>query len=78
MIYDNERDRTKYGYDAGIVMDGEVTLDPATGEFVLLDEDGVAFSSQEVLRGLVGKRVRMTCISFEAIQTIEGMLVKTG
>ena len=77
MQYDNLRDRTDYGYDAGTVVDGVVTLDSNTGEYVIVDDDGIAFSSQRVLSSLTGKQVRITCISFEAIQTIEAMLRKT-
>lgn len=72
--YDNERDRNAHGYDAGNIVDGTVTLDPEKGEYVLLDDDGVAFSTQSFLAGQVGKKVRLTCISFEAMETIEKMI----
>jgi len=76
MDYDNDRDRTTYGYDAGNIIDGEVQQDPKTGEYVLVDEDKVAFSMQELLKTLMGKKVRITCISFEAIEEIEKMMAQ--
>ena len=76
MKYDNERDRTSYGYDAGSIIEGDDTLDPNTGEYVIVDEEGVAFSSQSILKSLLGQRVRLTCISFEAIQNIQNMLAE--
>jgi hypothetical protein len=77
MDYDNGRDRKQYGYDAGSLVDGTVTQDPDTREWVLVDEDGKAFSSQAVLAELAGKKVRITVVSFEAIETIEKMLAAT-
>ncbi len=76
MEYDNVRDRKKFGYDAGNIVDGEVVLDPDTGEYVLLDEDGKAFSTQELFKLLVGKKVRLTCVSFESMENIEKMIAK--
>lgn len=74
MKYDNQRDRHLYGYDAGTIVDGDITLDIETGEYVIVDEDGVAFSAQELFKSLVGKRIRFTCISFESIEAIQNML----
>jgi hypothetical protein len=76
MDYDNSRDRKQYGYDAGNIVDGVVTSDPSTGELVLVDEDGIAFSSQSVLRELLGKKVRMTIVSFESIEELEKLLAR--
>lgn len=78
MKYDNERDQNSYGYDAGHIIDGEVKYDPDLKEYVITDEDGVSFSSQELFKKLLGKKIRFTCISFESIAEIEKMLVKTG
>jgi hypothetical protein len=75
MEYDNKRERNLYGYDAGNIVDGQVVLDPSTNEYVILDEDGVAFSTQKLLKSLDGQKVRITCISFESIEKIEQMLV---
>lgn len=72
--YDNSRDRYAAGYDAGLIVDGEVVLDVNTGEYVLLDEDGNAFSSQTVLKELLGKKVRMSCATYETIETVTEML----
>lgn len=77
MEYDNTRDRGLYGYDAGNIIDGEVVLDRNTNEYIVLDEDGKAFSTQELLKSLVGKKVRLTCISFESIEAIEKMMLQT-
>lgn len=78
MKYDNDRDRLQYGYDAGNIIDGEVVFDEDKKEYVLLDEDGLGFSTQDLLKSLVGKKVRLTCITFESIEAIEKMLIKTG
>ena len=75
--FDNDRDRFAHGYDAGTIVDGEVRQDPNTGEYVLVDEDGVAFSPQALLKSLAGKRVRFTCISFEAMENIEKIMAQT-
>ena len=78
MNYDNERDRFVNGYDAGTIVDGVVERDPDTGEFILVDEDGLAFSSQSLLQSLVGKRVRISCVAFETMEAIEQMIVKAN
>jgi hypothetical protein len=70
---DNERDRFDYGYDAGTIVDGEVKLDAGTGQYVLVDDDGKVFNPQRVLETLVGKKVRMTMVSFEAMENMEHM-----
>ena len=75
MDFDNERDRMKFGFDAGNIIDGVVTTNPETGEFVVVDDEGLAFSTQELLKSLLGKKVRITCISFEAIETIERLML---
>lgn len=74
--YDNERDRFVHGYDAGTIVDGIVQLDTETGEFVLVDDEGIAFSSQELLRSLINRRVRISCVAFDAIEAIEKMLAE--
>lgn len=74
MDFDNSRDRNSYGYDAGNIVDGVVSKDTTRNEYVLIDEDGVGFSSQEVLKGLEGKKVRLTIISFESIEAMEKLL----
>ncbi len=72
--YDNERDKTRYGYDAGNIVDGTSALDEARGEYVVVDDDGVAFSIQDLLKSLSGKRVRITCISFESLEKMAKLL----
>lgn len=74
MEYDNTRDRFSHGFDAGLIVDGEVQQDPDTGEFVVVDEDGKGFSSQSLLKLLLGKRVRLTCISFDAMEDAQRIL----
>ena len=54
-------------------MDGEVTLDDATGRFVLVDEDGIGFDPKVVLQHLAGKKIRMTVVSFESLVELEDM-----
>ena len=77
MKYDNVRDQFTYGYDRGQILDGKVIFDEERKEYVLLDVDGVAFSSQEFLKTMLGKDVRFTCASYETISTIEQMLKAT-
>ncbi len=72
--YDNARDQAAYGYDAGVIVDGMVTLDEDTRELVLVDEDGVAFSPQAFLRAHLGKIVRFTGISLDSMKDMESML----
>jgi hypothetical protein len=75
--YDNERDRTRYGYDAGNIVDGVVTLDQARGEYVVVDDDGIGFSVQDLFKSLLNKRVRFTCISFDSMEELEKLLVSS-
>ena len=75
MQYDNDRDRYSYGYDAGTIIDGNVIYDADRKEYVIVDDDGVAFSTQDLLKSLHDQKVRLTCISFESIENIEKMLV---
>lgn len=74
MRYDNYRDRHAHGYDAGAIVDGNVVLDEERGEYVLVDDEGVAFSIQEMLKTLAGKQVRITCVSFEAIENMQRLV----
>ncbi len=74
--YDNERDRFDHGFDAGQIVDGTVVLDDVTNRLVLEDEDGVCFDVQAALQTLVGKKIRLTVISFESIENIESMMKK--
>lgn len=69
---DNNRDRFSYGYDAGVIVDGEVKRDDA-GKIILVDDDGEIFCPDEALGTLIGKKARMTIISFEAIENMERM-----
>ncbi len=74
MDYDNTRDRYDNGMDAGNIIDGIVRYDELKQEYVIVDDDGVGFSIQELLKSLDNKKVRITCISFEAMINIENML----
>lgn len=74
MKYDNVRDQFKFGYDRGQIIDGTIVYDPEKSEHVIVDSDGVAFSTQEWFRINEGKQVRFTCASFETMATIEQML----
>ena len=69
----NDKDRFAYGYDAGNIVEGVVTLDAATGEYILVDEEGDRFNPQKALATLVGKKVRITMISYEALESMEKM-----
>lgn len=72
MEFDNERDRLKYGYDAGTIVEGVVSV--CDNRYVLVDEDGVAFDPQAVLSTLEGKKIRLTIVSFEAIENIQNLM----
>ena len=74
--FDNVRDRYQYGYDAGQIIDGTVTLDEARNRFILVDEDGVGFDVQAALQSLMGKRIRLTMASFESMENLEKMLAQ--
>jgi hypothetical protein len=70
--FDNDRDRFVYGYDAGTIVEGTVSL--IDGKSVLIDDEGVAFDPQAVLAGLNGKKVRVVIVSFEAVEAIKLLL----
>lgn len=66
------------GFDAGTIVDGVVIWDGILGRYVLVDEDGVGFDPHSVLEGLDGKRVRLTMVSFEAMDKIEQIVRQSG
>lgn len=76
MQYDNDRERTKYGYDAGQIVDGIVTWDPEKSRYVIVDEDGVGYDVQEEMKRLVGQRIRQTVISFSSMEEIHKLMDK--
>jgi len=78
MKYDNDRDRLQYGYDAGNIVDGLVVFDDEKKEYVIVDEDGVAFSTQDLLKELISRKIRFTCISFESIENLQNLLANTN
>ena len=73
MTDDNDKDRFTYGFDAGNIVDGIVQVDPITGECMLVDDDGEKFYPQKALATMTGKRVRVTMVSFEALENLEKM-----
>lgn len=74
MEFDQERDRLSHGYDAGLIIDGVVFIDSKTGEAILTDDEGVGFNPNQALTTLVGKKVRMTIITLDAIEEMEKLL----
>jgi hypothetical protein len=74
MEYDNARDSKSHGADWGVIVEGSVVHDVDRGEFVLLDDEGKAFSTQEFLKAHAGKTVRLTCIDMESAEKMEEML----
>jgi len=70
--FDNERDRHAHGIDVGAIVDGVVT--EYEGRFILVDDEGIAFDPQAVLLDLVGKKIRMTMVSFESLENIERLV----
>lgn len=74
MLYRTDEDQFANGFDAGQIQDGVVTLDESTGELVIVGDDGLAFSLQQALAKSVGKRVRVSCVSMEAMDNLQKML----
>lgn len=72
----NDTDRFSGGFDAGEIQDGIVSLDGETGNYVLVDEDGRIFDIQMALSTLVGKQIRCTIVSLEAMEQMEKMMLK--
>jgi hypothetical protein len=70
--FDNERDRHTHGMDVGTIVDGVVT--EHEGRLILVDDEGIAFDPQVVLSSLVGKKIRMTMVSFESLENIERLV----
>jgi hypothetical protein len=75
MDFDNDRDRFSFGHDVGIIIDGKVTYDSATDEYVLVDEDGKALSVQTILKQSIGRQVRLTFIPLESMQKLQDLLL---
>jgi hypothetical protein len=65
--------KLKHGYDAGAIIDGVVKLDEKSGSYVINDCDGEVFNVNEALENLVGKRIRLTMISFDALKNMQEM-----
>jgi hypothetical protein len=76
MEFDNNRDRFEHGFDAGSIVDGIVEFNEELNRFVVIDNDGVGFDPQVVLQQLVGKKVRITMVSFEAIENLEKLIAE--
>lgn len=76
--YDNDRDRYAYGYDAGQIVDGVVSFDEKLNRLVILDDDGASFDPQRALQDLLGKKVRVTMISFESMEEMEKLLAASA
>jgi hypothetical protein len=74
MKYDNVRDSKSHGQEWGMIVEGSVVQDPETQEWVLVDDEGVAFSPQEYLKQFAGKEVRFTCVPMEDARRMEDML----
>lgn len=70
---DNERDRFEYGFDAGVIVDGLVRVNAETGKIELVDDDGEVFCPEEALGTLQGKKIRLTVVSFEALESMTKM-----
>lgn len=71
---DNDRDRYAHGYDAGLIVDGEVYWSDNLKRYVIKDCDGVLFDIQEVMKKADGKTVRMTFVTDETVRIMEQML----
>jgi predicted PilT family ATPase len=69
----NEHDRFAYGFDAGVIVDGVVQVNVKTGRIELIDDDGEVFCPEEALASLLGKKTRLTIVSFEALADMAKM-----
>lgn len=74
MKYKTDENQFLSGFDAGSIMDGTITQDPDTKEWVIVDDDGFAYSLQKALSQYDGKKVRMTCVSLEAMDYLQKLL----
>jgi hypothetical protein len=64
--------------DLGYMVNGVVTYDPHIARFVLVvDENSVAFDTQQALKKYEGKEVRFTLASMETIANLTE-LVQSG
>ena len=64
--------------DTGLIIDGVVKYDVVHNEYIVMGDEGEVFSLQETLMPLVGKKVRVTCVTFETIQNLEKLLSGSG
>ena len=78
MKYREDPDQFAAGFDAGSIIDGKVEQDPATGEWVIVDEEGYAFSLQRALSKYPGQSVRVTCVSSGAMENLQKLLAEPG
>lgn len=76
--YDNERDRFSFGYDAGLIIDARVELDKSTGEYILVDDEAKATSTQEVLKQHLGRQIRLTFIPMDSVQKLEDLIASSS
>ena len=74
MKYDNDRERTKYGHDAGQIVDGVVTWDSEKSRYIIVDEDGIGYDIQEEMKRLKGQKIRQTIVSFSSMEDILEMM----
>ena len=72
MEIDNTRDRFKYGYDAGLLVDGKVV--EKDGHIYVDPGDGTLLCVEDHLKTLLGKEVRLTVISTDAMELMSNLL----
>lgn len=74
MEIDNEKDRFKYGFDAGQIIEGRIQKDESTGKYLIVDDDGVGFDVLAALDQVDGKNIRLTLVTMDALLAMEKML----
>jgi hypothetical protein len=69
----HEKDRLKYGFDAGTIIDGTIRYDNSANSYFIEDVDGDKFYPNAALAALNGEKVRFTLISFKSMQHMEDL-----
>lgn len=67
MEIDNTQDRYAYGYDAGQIVEGVILYDDESKTHVIVNSNGIGYSTEQVLSTLVGQKVRLNLVMMEIV-----------